>query len=50
MAIGLSSFINNMLEKEIIVNNNKIKYIKKQGVCDTVFVFLHGWGSNHELF
>ncbi|MEA1963371.1 MAG: alpha/beta hydrolase, partial [Patescibacteria group bacterium] len=39
-----------MLEKEIIINNNKIKYIEKQGAGDAVFVFLHGWGSGYELF
>lgn len=39
-----------MSEKEIIINNNKIKYIEKQDAGDIIFVFLHGWGSNYKLF
>lgn len=39
-----------MPENEIIINNKKIKYDERQGTGDTVFVFLHGWGSNYKLF
>ena len=39
-----------MLENEVIINNSKVRYIEKQGGDDTVFVFLHGWGSAYTIF
>ena len=39
-----------MLEKEVIINRNKIRYAEKQGGNDTVFIFLHGWGSDYTIF
>jgi len=39
-----------MVEKEIIIDNIKIKYTKKKCKNDVVFVFLHGWGSDYKIF
>ena len=39
-----------MTAKEIILNGNKIKYIKQEGRGSDTFVFLHGWGSNFKSF
>lgn len=37
-----------MKSKEIIIGNNKIRYTQKeQKNDDVVYVFLHGWGSDH---
>ncbi|HED38071.1 MAG TPA: alpha/beta hydrolase [Ignavibacteria bacterium] len=39
-----------MTEKEMIVNNFKIRYSeRRENGCD-VFVFLHGWGTSEKLF
>ncbi len=37
-----------MPEKEIIVNNFKIRYSERQRTDGAVFVFLHGWGGNYK--
>lgn len=37
-----------MPEKEIIVNNFKIRYSERQKTDGAVFVFLHGWGGNYK--
>ena len=40
-----------MVEKEIIINGHKVRYGEKQNSdASTVFVFLHGWGSDHTIF
>lgn len=38
-----------MLEKEVIIDSTKLRYVEKQG-GDVVCVFLHGWGSDHTIF
>lgn len=42
--------LKNMFEKELIINDFKIKYFEKQDTGGAVFVFLHGWGSSYKAF
>lgn len=39
-----------MIEKEIIINKSKIRYVEKQSSDEVMFVFLHGWGSDYTIF
>ena len=39
-----------MFEKEVIIDGSKVRYIQKQGDSETMFVFLHGWRSDHSVF
>lgn len=46
-----SKFIRNMKKKEIIIDNNKIFYRERIDYdTNNIYVFLHGWNSNSDLF
>ena len=39
-----------MEEGEIIIRGNRVRYTEKKGDNATVYIFLHGWGSDYTLF
>ena len=39
-----------MIEKEVIIQGNKLRYGEMRGDGGVVHIFLHGWGSDHTVF
>ncbi|MCK5589125.1 MAG: alpha/beta hydrolase [Candidatus Pacebacteria bacterium] len=39
-----------LLEKEVVIDGQKIKYSLKLNEQENIFVFMHGWGSSYKLF